>query len=108
MRASPTLSRGFFLRDQEWIESRRQYCGHGVGLEIHEDPQIPNYVSVGPNPRLMPGMVLAIEPMINIGTSDVRGLDDDWTVVTMDGSLSAHFEHTVLVTDSGCEVLNHW
>ncbi len=86
----------------------RQYCGHGVGLEIHEDPQIPNYVSPGPNPRLVPGMVLAIEPMINVGTSDVRLLDDDWTVVTMDGSLSAHFEHTVLVTDSGCEVLTRW
>lgn len=86
----------------------RQYCGHGVGLEIHEDPQIPNYVSAGPNPRIMPGMVLAIEPMINVGTSDVRVLDDDWTVVTMDGSLSAHFEHTVLVTDSGCEVLTRW
>ncbi len=70
----------------------RQYCGHGVGLEIHEDPQIPNYVSAGPNPRIMPGMVLAVEPMINVGTSDVRVLDDDWTVVTMDGSLSAHFE----------------
>lgn len=86
----------------------RQYCGHGVGLEIHEDPQIPNYVSLGPNPRLMPGMVLAIEPMINIGTSDVRVLDDNWTVVTMDGSLSAHFEHTILVTDAGCEVLTQW
>jgi len=86
----------------------RQYCGHGVGLEIHEDPQIPNYVSPGPNPRLMSGMVLAIEPMINIGTSDVRVLDDDWTVVTMDGSLSAHFEHTVLITDSGHEVLTRW
>ena len=86
----------------------RQYCGHGVGLEIHEDPQIPNYVSPGPNPRLMPGMVIAIEPMINIGTSDVRVFDDDWTVVTMDGSLSAHFEHTVLVTDSGHEVLTKW
>jgi len=86
----------------------RQYCGHGVGLEIHEDPQIPNYVSAGPNPRIMPGMVLAVEPMINVGTSDVRVLDDDWTVVTMDGSLSAHFEHTVLVTDSGCEVLTRW
>jgi len=86
----------------------RQYCGHGVGLGIHEDPQIPNYVSPGPNPRLVPGMVLAIEPMINVGTSDVRLLDDDWTVVTMDGSLSAHFEHTVLVTDSGCEVLPRW
>ncbi|MEN6498932.1 MAG: type I methionyl aminopeptidase [Rectinema sp.] len=86
----------------------RQYCGHGVGLEIHEDPQIPNYVSLGPNPRLMPGMVLAIEPMINIGTSDVRVLDDNWTVVTMDGSLSAHFEHTILVTDAGYEVLTQW
>ena len=86
----------------------RQYCGHGVGLEIHEDPQIPNYVSGGPNPRIMPGMVLAVEPMINVGTSDVRVLDDDWTVVTMDGSLSAHFEHTVLVTDSGCDVLTRW
>ncbi len=86
----------------------RQYCGHGVGLEIHEDPQIPNYVSAGPNPRIVPGMVLAIEPMINIGTSDVRVLDDDWTVVTMDGSLSAHFEHTVLVTADGCEVLTRW
>ncbi len=86
----------------------RQYCGHGVGLGIHEDPQIPNYVSPGPNPRLVPGMVLAIEPMINVGTSDVRLLDDEWTVVTMDGSLSAHFEHTVLVTDSGCEVLTRW
>lgn len=86
----------------------RQYCGHGVGLEIHEDPQIPNYVSIGPNPRIMSGMVLAIEPMINIGTSDVRELDDDWTVVTMDGSLSAHFEHTVLVTDTGYEVLTSW
>jgi methionyl aminopeptidase len=86
----------------------RQYCGHGVGLEIHEDPQIPNYVSAGPNPRIMPGMVLAVEPMINVGTSDVRVLDDDWTVMTMDGSLSAHFEHTVLVTDSGCEVLTRW
>ena len=86
----------------------RQYCGHGVGLEIHEDPQIPNYVSAGPNPRIVPGMVLSIEPMINIGTSDVRVLDDDWTVVTMDGSLSAHFEHTVLVTADGCEVLTRW
>lgn len=86
----------------------RQYCGHGVGLAVHEDPQIPNYVSVGPNPRIMPGMVLAIEPMINVGTSDVRVLDDDWTVITMDSSLSAHFEHTVLVTEAGCEVLTKW
>jgi len=86
----------------------RQYCGHGVGLAMHEDPQIPNYVSSGPNPRLMPGMVIAIEPMINIGTSEVRVLEDGWTVVTADRSLSAHFEHTILVTESGCEVLTRW
>jgi len=86
----------------------RQYCGHGVGLEMHEDPQIPNYVSAGPNPRLIPGMVIAIEPMINAGRSDVRELDDDWTVVTLDGSLSAHYEHTVLVTESGHEALTSW
>jgi methionyl aminopeptidase len=86
----------------------RQYCGHGVGLDVHEDPQIPNYVSPGPNPRLLPGMVIAIEPMINAGTSDVRQLDDGWTVVTMDKSLSAHYEHTVLVTQDGNEVLTSW
>jgi len=86
----------------------RQYCGHGVGLEMHEDPQIPNYVSPGPNPRLLPGMVLAIEPMINAGTGDVKVLNDDWTVVSMDGSLSAHYEHTVLVTESGREILTSW
>ncbi len=86
----------------------RQYCGHGVGLEMHEDPQIPNYVSIGPNPRLMPGMVIAIEPMINAGKPDVKVLADDWTVVTMDKSLSAHYEHTVLVTETGHEVLTSW
>lgn len=86
----------------------RQYCGHGVGLDIHEDPQIPNYVSPGPNPRLMPGMTIAIEPMINAGTAAVKVLDDDWTVVTMDGALSAHYEHTVLVTAEGSEVLTSW
>lgn len=86
----------------------RQYCGHGVGLEIHEDPQIPNYVSSGPNPRLIPGMVVAIEPMINAGRPEVKVLADDWTVVTMDSSLSAHYEHTVLVTETGHEVLTSW
>lgn len=86
----------------------RQYCGHGVGFEAHEDPQIPNYVSPGPNPRLVPGMVLAIEPMINLGKGDVKVLDDDWTVVTLDKKISAHYEHTVAVTETGVEVLTSW
>ncbi len=86
----------------------RQYCGHGVGFEAHEDPQIPNYVSVGPNPRLVPGMVLAIEPMINLGKGDVKVLDDDWTVVTLDRKASAHYEHTVVVVPEGVEVLTSW
>lgn len=83
----------------------RPYCGHGVGLDIHEDPQVPNYVGSGPNPRLKPGMVLAIEPMINLGTDDVALLDDDWTVVTDDGAPSVHFEHTVALFDDHTEVL---
>jgi methionyl aminopeptidase len=86
----------------------RQYCGHGVGFEPHEDPQVPNYVSPGPNPRLVPGMVLAIEPMINLGKGDVKVLDDDWTVVTLDKKASAHYEHTVAVTETGVEVLTSW
>lgn len=87
----------------------RQYCGHGVGLSPHEDPQVPNYVSPGPNPRLMPGMVLALEPMINLGTGDVKVLADDWTVVTLDRKLSAHYEHTVaILPDWTVEVLTSW
>jgi methionyl aminopeptidase len=82
-----------------------QFCGHGVGFSLHEDPQVPNYLGSGPNPRLRPGMVIAIEPMINLGSADVEILDDDWTVVTIDGSLSAHFEHTVAVTDRGYDIL---
>ena len=85
------------------------YCGHGVGLSLHEDPQIPNYYpSRGSNQRMKSGMVLAIEPMINAGTADVEVLDDEWTVVTADGALSAHFEHTVLITDDGAEALTDW
>ena len=77
------------------------FCGHGVGFEVHEEPQIPNnYPSRGKNPRMKPGMVLAIEPMVNLGTAEVEILDDEWTVVTADGSLSAHFEHTVVVTET--------
>ena len=83
----------------------REFCGHGVGFEVHEAPQIPNYIGRGPNPRLKEGMVLAIEPMINAGGSEIAILGDDWTVVTADGSLSAHFEHTVAVTRDGVEIL---
>lgn len=83
----------------------RPYCGHGVGFSVHEEPQVPNYVSRGPNPRLKPGMVLAIEPMINLGGDDVDVLDDEWTVVTADGSVSAHFEHTIAVLEDHVEIL---
>ncbi|MGO9413305.1 MAG: type I methionyl aminopeptidase [Spirochaetia bacterium] len=83
----------------------RDYCGHGVGFAPHEDPQVPNYVGGGPNPRLKEGMVLAIEPMINSGTGDVELLEDGWTVVTADGSDSAHFEHTVVVLKDRMEIL---
>ena len=87
----------------------RQYCGHAVGFDVHEDPQIPNYVGPGANPRIVPGMVLAIEPMINLGTGDVKVLPDDWTVVTLDRRLSAHYEHTVAVNhDGSVEVLTSW
>jgi methionyl aminopeptidase len=82
-----------------------QYCGHGVGLEVHEDPQVPNYLGPGPNPRLKPGMVIAIEPMVNHGVAEVDVLEDDWTVVTRDGKRSAHFEHTVAILEDGIEVL---
>ena len=83
----------------------REYCGHGTGFAMHEDPQVPNYVGSGPNPRLKEGMVLAIEPMINGGTGDIELLDDGWTVVTADGADSAHFEHTVAVLRDRMEIL---
>ena len=84
----------------------RQLVGHGVGYSAHEDPQIPNYLSKQfPEVILKPGMVLAIEPMVNIGGWEVETLDDGWTIATQDGSLSAHFEHTVAVTDDGYEIL---
>ncbi len=81
------------------------YCGHGVGLEVHEDPSIPNCPSHGPNPRIQPGMVLAIEPMINLGTADVYSEKDGWTVVTEDHKSSAHEEHTVAVFEDHTEIL---
>ncbi len=83
----------------------REYVGHGIGRAMHEDPQVPNYGAPGTGPTLKAGMVFAIEPMINAGGADVRSLDDGWTVVTVDGALSAHFEHTVAVTESGPLVL---
>jgi methionyl aminopeptidase len=83
----------------------REYAGHGVGRALHEDPQIPNYGDPGRGPVVKPGLVVAIEPMVNIGTWRTRVLRDRWTVVTTDGSLSAHFEHTIAVTESGTEVL---
>ncbi len=83
----------------------RQFVGHGIGREMHEPPQVPNYGRKGRGPRLTAGMVFAIEPMVNIGTEEVRMLEDEWTAVTADGALSAHFEHTVAVTDAGPEVL---
>lgn len=83
----------------------RDFVGHGIGSEMHEDPQIPNYGRPGRGPRLQRGMTLAIEPMINMGRADVCWLDDDWTVVTEDESLSAHYENTVLITDGEPELL---
>lgn len=83
----------------------RQFVGHGIGREMHEPPQVPNYGRPGRGPRLRAGMIFAIEPMVNIGSEKVRVLKDEWTAVTADGSLSAHFEHTVLITDNGPEVL---
>jgi methionyl aminopeptidase len=83
----------------------REYVGHGIGRNLHEDPQIPNYGPPGRGPELKTGLVIAVEPMVNVGTWETRVLADDWTVVTADASLSAHFEHTIAVTDEGPEVL---
>jgi methionyl aminopeptidase len=83
----------------------REFVGHGVGRSMHEEPQVPNFDDGKKSPKLRPGMTIAIEPMVNAGAPDVRILNDGWTVVTKDGSLSAHFEHTVLVTEGEPEVL---
>jgi methionyl aminopeptidase len=83
----------------------REFVGHGIGTALHEEPQIANYGPGGRGPRLAEGMVLAIEPMVNVGKPAVKVLGDGWTAVTRDGSLSAHFEHTVVVTRDGCEIL---
>ena len=95
---------------QEYAEARsysvvRKFVGHGVGAKLHEDPSVPNYGMSGKGIRLLPGMTIAIEPMINQGTFKVRILDDGWTTVTADGKLSAHFEHTVAITSDGTVIL---
>lgn len=84
----------------------REYVGHGIGRDMHEAPQIPNFGSPGHGPLLKEGMTLAIEPMVNVGDFRVKTLDDDWTVVTEDGSLSAHFEHTIAINKNGPEILS--
>jgi methionyl aminopeptidase len=83
----------------------REFVGHGVGRSMHEEPQVPNFVDGKSSPKLRPGMTIAIEPMVNAGSPIVKILNDGWTVVTQDGSLSAHFEHTVLITESEPEIL---
>ena len=95
---------------QTYVESNgfsvvRSFVGHGVGAQLHEEPEVPNFGTAGRGPRMLPGMTLAIEPMGNVGTHEVRILRDDWTVVTTDGKLSAHYENTVLITDGEPEIL---
>ncbi|MCC3145062.1 type I methionyl aminopeptidase [Halanaerobium sp. Z-7514] len=96
---------------QKYVESNgfsvvRDYVGHGIGRDMHEDPQVPNFGPPGKGPKLKEGMTLAIEPMVNVGSYEVETLDDDWTVVTKDRSLSAHFEHTIVITENGFEILS--
>ncbi len=96
---------------QNYVESNgysvvRDLVGHGIGRNLHEDPQIPNFAGKRRGIKLRPGMTLAIEPMVNIGRYEVNWMDDDWTVVTRDGSLSAHYENTVLITEDGPEILS--
>ena len=95
---------------QTYVESNgfsivRSFVGHGVGRQLHEEPEVPNFGAPGRGPRLVRGMTLAVEPMVNVGTHEVRVLKDGWTVVTADGKLSAHYENTVLITDGEPEIL---
>ncbi|MBO4796396.1 MAG: type I methionyl aminopeptidase [Verrucomicrobia bacterium] len=95
---------------QKWVESHgcsvvKEFVGHGVGKRLHEEPQVPNFVDGSKSPLLVPGMTIAIEPMVNAGDDALKILRDGWTTVTKDGSLSAHFEHTVLITDGEPEIL---
>jgi methionyl aminopeptidase len=98
---------------QSYVEAQgfsivREYVGHGIGRELHEEPSVPNFGSPGRGLRLKPGMTLAVEPMVNEGSRYVRTLNDNWTVVTVDGSLCAHFEHTIAITEEGHEILTSW
>lgn len=95
---------------QTYVESNgfsvvREYVGHGIGQDLHEDPQIPHYGPPNKGPTLKPGMVLCVEPMVNVGSRYVKTLTDDWTVVTTDGKRCAHFEHTIAITETGYEIL---
>jgi len=95
---------------QTYVESNgfsvvRTFVGHGVGARLHEEPEVPNFGKPGHGPRLLPGMTIAVEPMVNAGVYDVRVLKDGWTVKTADGKLSAHYENTVLITDGEPEIL---
>ena len=95
---------------QTYVESNgfsvvRSFVGHGIGRQLHEDPEVPNYGNPGRGPRLLPGMTIAVEPMVNVGTYDVKVLKDGWTAVTADGKLSAQYENTVLITDGEPEIL---
>ena len=114
-RALATVRAGARVSDigaavQSYVEAQgfsvvREFVGHGIGRSLHEEPQIPNYGTAGRGPRLAEGMALAIEPMVNAGKPAVKVLGDGWTAVTKDKGLSAHFEHTVVVTEDGCRVL---
>jgi methionyl aminopeptidase len=114
-RAIATVRAGSRVSDigaavQTFVEAQgfsvvREFVGHGIGTALHEEPQIPNYGTAGRGPRLAEGMVLAVEPMVNAGKSAVKVLADGWTAVTKDRGLSAHFEHTVVVTREGCRIL---
>ena len=95
---------------QAWVEKNgfsvvRQYVGHGIGKNLHEEPEVPNFGNAGRGPRLVGGMTIAIEPMVNQKGHGVKTLSDGWTVVTADGGLSAHFEHTIAITAKGPEIL---
>ena len=83
----------------------KELVGHGIGTEMHEDPDVPNYGKAGTGPVLKEGMTICIEPMLNLGTADIYILDDGWTIITQDGKPAAHFEHTILVTKDGYEIL---